>query len=185
LASWLRARGTERRDLVPRRRRRRSRRRHPLDRPRAELVPTQLRLRRLRLRHLRRISPRHQDPPRRIRRAGVHRTHLQSPRHRPRHRGRLGRQSRRDQTRSTAAAKPRLAVAARKLGVITAELAVALSLSVTHKAIGFERRMPEVDFDALDLPPTGAMPVAIPGAVRAGGACNQQQPRHPTTRSRP
>ncbi len=34
----------------------------------------------------------------------------------------------------------RSAVAARKLGVITAEHAVALSLSMTHKAIGFDRR---------------------------------------------
>jgi uncharacterized ferredoxin-like protein len=33
--------------------------------------------------------------------------------------------------------------------------------------------------------PTGTLPVAIPGAVRAGGARNQQQPRHPTTASRP
>jgi len=76
----------------------------------------------------------------------------------------------------------RVAVAARKLGIITAEVAVALSLSVTHKAIGFDRRMPEVDFDALDLPPTGTLPVAIPGAVRAGGARNQQQPRQPPSR---
>ncbi len=36
--------------------------------------------------------------------------------------------------------QPRSAVAARKLGVITAEHAVALSLSMTHKAIGFDRR---------------------------------------------
>jgi uncharacterized ferredoxin-like protein len=76
----------------------------------------------------------------------------------------------------------RVAVAARKLGVITAELAVALSLSVTHKAIGFDRRMPEVDFDSLDLPATGTLPVAIPGAVRGGGARNQQQPRQRPSR---
>jgi uncharacterized ferredoxin-like protein len=43
----------------------------------------------------------------------------------------------------------RVAVAARKLGFITAELAVALSLSVTHKAIGFDRRMPDIGFDSL------------------------------------
>ena len=76
----------------------------------------------------------------------------------------------------------RVAVAARELGVITAELAVALSLSVTHKAIGFDRRMPDIDFDTLDLPATGTLPVAIPGAVRAGGARNQQQPRQRTAR---
>ena len=74
----------------------------------------------------------------------------------------------------------RVAVAARKLGLISAELAVALSLSVTHKAIGFDRRMPEIDFDALDLPSTGTLPVAVPGAVRAGGARNKQQPRNPS-----
>jgi uncharacterized ferredoxin-like protein len=79
-------------------------------------------------------------------------------------------------------AQTRVAVAARKLGYITAELAVALSLSVTHKAIGFDRRMPEVDFDTLDLPTTGTLPVGIDGAARSGGARNKQQPRHPTTR---
>src|SRR5262245_8126956 len=47
----------------------------------------------------------------------------------------------------------RIAVAARKTGVIRADVAVALSLSMTHKAIGFDRRMPEVtDFDTLDYP---------------------------------
>jgi uncharacterized ferredoxin-like protein len=78
--------------------------------------------------------------------------------------------------------RTRVAVAARKLGVITAEVAVALSLSVTHKAIGFDRRMPEVDFDSLDLPSTGTLPVGIEGAARAGAARNRQQPRHPTRR---
>jgi uncharacterized ferredoxin-like protein len=76
----------------------------------------------------------------------------------------------------------RVAVAARKLGHITAEIAVALSLSVTHKAVGFDRRMPEIDFDALDLPGTGTLPVGIAGAVRSGGARNRQQPRRPTVR---
>jgi uncharacterized ferredoxin-like protein len=78
----------------------------------------------------------------------------------------------------------RVAVAARKLGIITAELAVALSLSVTHKAIGFDRRMPEVDFDALDLPGTATLPVGVEGAARHGGARNRQQPRHPISRER-
>jgi uncharacterized ferredoxin-like protein len=76
----------------------------------------------------------------------------------------------------------RVAVAARKLGHITAEIAVALSLSVTHKAIGFDRRMPEIDFDSLDLPGTGTLPVGIAGASRSGSARNRQQPRHPTAR---
>jgi uncharacterized ferredoxin-like protein len=76
----------------------------------------------------------------------------------------------------------RVAVAARKLGIITAELAVALSLSVSHKAIGFDRRMPEVDFDTLDLPPTHTLPVGVPGASRAGGARNKQQARRPAER---
>jgi hypothetical protein len=64
--------------------------------------------------------------------------------------------------------------------MITAELAVALSLSVTHKAIGFDRRMPDVDFDTLDLPGTATLPVGVPGAARADGARNKQQPRNPT-----
>src|SRR5258707_10423866 len=51
----------------------------------------------------------------------------------------------------------RIAVAARKLGLIQADHAVALSLSMTHKAIGFDRAMPEADFDSLDLPPTGSL----------------------------
>jgi uncharacterized ferredoxin-like protein len=76
----------------------------------------------------------------------------------------------------------RVAAAARKLGHITAELAVALSLSATHKAIGFDRRMPEIDFDTLDLPSTGTLPLGIPGAARPGGARNKQQPRHPAAR---
>jgi len=76
----------------------------------------------------------------------------------------------------------RIAVAARKLGVVQADLAVALSLSLTHKAVTFDRRMPEVDFDALDPPGTGTLPVGVPGAVRGGGARNRQQPRQPTAR---
>jgi uncharacterized ferredoxin-like protein len=79
----------------------------------------------------------------------------------------------------------RVAVAARKLGYINAEIAVALSLSVTHKAIGFDRRMPEIDFGALDLPATGTLPVAVEGAVRGDGARNKQQPRTPTPRGVP
>jgi uncharacterized ferredoxin-like protein len=73
----------------------------------------------------------------------------------------------------------RIAVAARKLGVIHADVAVALSLSLTHKAIGFDRKIGEVDFDALDLPATGTLPLGIAGATRADGARNRQQPRTP------
>src|SRR5437660_11436689 len=60
----------------------------------------------------------------------------------------------------------RIAVGARKLGIIKADVAVALSLSLTHKAIGFDRRMPDVDFDSLDLPSTGTLPIGVPGAAR-------------------
>ena len=71
----------------------------------------------------------------------------------------------------------RIAVAARKLGVIHADIAVGLSLSLTHKAVGFDRRIDPVDFDTLDLPATGTLPIGIDGAPRAGGARNRQQPR--------
>ena len=73
----------------------------------------------------------------------------------------------------------RIAVAARKLGVIRADIAVALSLSLTHKAVGFDRKIGEVDFDALDLPATGTLPIGVEGAPRADGARNRQQPRRP------
>jgi len=73
----------------------------------------------------------------------------------------------------------RIAVAARKLGLIEADHAVALSLSMTHKAIGFDRAMPEAEFDSLDLPPTGTLPVGVPGMGRHGGARNRQEPRQP------
>jgi uncharacterized ferredoxin-like protein len=73
--------------------------------------------------------------------------------------------------------KTRAVVAARKLGVITAHVGVALSLSMTHKAIGFDRRMPEIDFDTLDLPATDTLPVGVEGTARYGGVRNRQQPR--------
>ncbi len=41
----------------------------------------------------------------------------------------------------------RLAAAARHLGVIQADLAVALSMSVSHKNIFFDKPMPEITFD--------------------------------------
>src|SRR5215510_11525880 len=72
----------------------------------------------------------------------------------------------------------RIAVAARKLGVIRADLAVALSLSLTHKALGFDRRFPDVDFDTITYPPTDTLPIGVPGASRADGTRNRQQPRH-------
>jgi uncharacterized ferredoxin-like protein len=59
----------------------------------------------------------------------------------------------------------RIAVAARKLGLIESEVAVALSMSVTHKNVGFDNRMPAVDFDSSDLvglPGTGTQPVKRP-----------------------
>lgn len=59
----------------------------------------------------------------------------------------------------------RIAVAARKLGLIQAEIAVALAMTVTHKNPGFDARMPAVDFDAREAAPaapTGALPVKTP-----------------------
>jgi Uncharacterized protein containing a ferredoxin domain (DUF2148) len=64
----------------------------------------------------------------------------------------------------------RVAVSARKLGLIQADHSVALSLSITHKAIGS---------DSLDLPPTGTLPMGVPGMQRNGGARNRQAPRRP------
>jgi uncharacterized ferredoxin-like protein len=79
----------------------------------------------------------------------------------------------------------RVAVAARKLGLIRADHSVALSLSMTSKAIGFDRALPEADFDSLDLPSTGTLPVGVPGASRHGGARNRQAPRQPIPRTEP
>lgn len=58
----------------------------------------------------------------------------------------------------------RIAVAARKLGLIQSEVAVALSMTVTHKNPGFDARMPAIDFDVSETSaePTGAMPVKTP-----------------------
>jgi len=41
----------------------------------------------------------------------------------------------------------RLAGAARHLGIIEADLAIALSMSVTHKNIFFDQKIPEIQFD--------------------------------------
>jgi uncharacterized ferredoxin-like protein len=73
----------------------------------------------------------------------------------------------------------RIAVAARKLGIIQADIAVALSLSLTHKSVGFDRRIAEVDVDTLDYGPTGTLPVGVEGGERHGGVRNRQQPRRP------
>jgi uncharacterized ferredoxin-like protein len=56
----------------------------------------------------------------------------------------------------------RIAVAARKLGLSHSEVAVALSMTVTHKNPGFDARMPAVDFDASEALPgaaTGTAPI--------------------------
>lgn len=59
----------------------------------------------------------------------------------------------------------RIAVAARKLGLIQADVAVALSMTVTHKNPGFDARMPGINFDtpeAMPRAPTGTSPVKTP-----------------------
>ena len=56
----------------------------------------------------------------------------------------------------------RIAVAARKLGLIEADVAVALSMSVTHKNVAFDNRSAALDFDTPELaalPGTGNLPV--------------------------
>ncbi|HEY6697438.1 MAG TPA: DUF2148 domain-containing protein [Acidimicrobiales bacterium] len=73
----------------------------------------------------------------------------------------------------------RIAVAARELGIIEADIAVALSLSLTAKAIGFDRMIPTGDVHMLDYQPTGTLPVGVEGGERYGGARNRQQPRRP------
>ncbi len=85
----------------------------------------------------------------------------------------------------------RIAVAARKTGVIKADVAVALSLSLTHKNIGFDRTMPQVDFSSPELqqlPPTNTLPVAAEGAEPRGGRHKQQpltKPKRKGGSSRP
>ena len=72
----------------------------------------------------------------------------------------------------------RIAVAARHQGIIESDIAIALSLSLTHKAVGFDRKMPAMeDFNALDYAPTGLLPIGAEGAPRAEGARNRQIPR--------
>jgi hypothetical protein len=56
---------------------------------------------------------------------------------------------------------------------------------MTHKAVGFDRAMPEADFDNPGLPPTGTLPVGVPGASRHGGARSRQAPRQPIRPTEP
>ena len=79
----------------------------------------------------------------------------------------------------------RIAVAARKRGIIRADIAVALSLSLTHKAVGFDRRIAEGDVDTLEYPPTSALPIGVAGGERYGGVRNRQQPRRPLADTEP
>lgn len=76
----------------------------------------------------------------------------------------------------------RIAVAARKLGIIKADVAVALSLSLTHKNVGFDRAMPQVDFDApehRDLPVPNLLPKAAEAGAREGGRHKQEPVTRP------
>ena len=82
----------------------------------------------------------------------------------------------------------RIAVAARKTGLIDADVAVALSLSLTHKSLGFDRAMPAVDFEApelRDLPLTHTLPTATDTGARAGGGHRQQPVTRPRRKRRP
>jgi hypothetical protein len=82
----------------------------------------------------------------------------------------------------------RIAVAARKLGIIKADIAVALSLSLTHKNIAFDKVMPQVDFEApelQDLPATHTLPRAADTGAREGGRHKQQPVMSPTRSRRP
>lgn len=56
----------------------------------------------------------------------------------------------------------RLAAAARHLGLIQADLAVALSMSVSHKNIFFDRTMPQITFAQEPPEETSAIPVVVP-----------------------
>jgi uncharacterized ferredoxin-like protein len=59
----------------------------------------------------------------------------------------------------------RVAVAARKLSLIGSDVAVGLSMTVTHKNPGFDARMPAADFGlshSTPEAPTGTMPVKTP-----------------------
>ena len=46
----------------------------------------------------------------------------------------------------------RVAAAARHLGIIHSDLAVALSMSVSHKSIFFDKKIPQIEFEAVSTP---------------------------------
>ena len=80
----------------------------------------------------------------------------------------------------------RIAVAARKPGLIHADLAVALSL--THKAITFDRRMLDIDYDALTLASTGTLQPGCPepsGQTVPATSNNPASPPHAGSLKRP
>jgi uncharacterized ferredoxin-like protein len=82
----------------------------------------------------------------------------------------------------------RIAVAARKLGIIKADVAVALSLSMTNKNVGFDKAMPQIDFDApeyQDLPVPNLLPKAAATGQGAGGRHRQEPVTRPPRRGRP
>jgi len=82
----------------------------------------------------------------------------------------------------------RIAVAARKLGLIHADLAVALSLSLTHKAITFDRRIPDIDYAALNYAATGTLPSGCPepsGQTVPATSNNPASPPHAGSLKRP
>ena len=171
--------GTPGADLVPRRRRGR---RDLVRRAAARLVPAELRLRRVRVRNLRRVPALHQAAETPVcaeleftgpvcnlrdidlgiavgsaaKAAAIHSVDCRC--------------------------QIRVAVAARKLGVIQADHSVALSPSMTSKAIGFDRAMPEADFDNPACRPPGRSRPAYRGwsATAAG-----ETGRHPASRSAP
>lgn len=59
----------------------------------------------------------------------------------------------------------RIAIAARKMGLIKADIAVALSMSLTHKNPGFDNGMPKIDFSEPipeETAGTGVLPIKTP-----------------------
>ena len=75
----------------------------------------------------------------------------------------------------------RIAVAARKLHLIRADLAVALSLSLTHKAITFDRRMPDIATTRSTYPQPEPCPTGcpVPPAPAAPATSNNPAPPPP------
>jgi uncharacterized ferredoxin-like protein len=79
----------------------------------------------------------------------------------------------------------RVATAACKLGLIQADHAVALSLSMTHKAVGFDRPMPEANFDNLDLPLPAPSRSASPGPPATAAPETARHPGSPSAAPKP